>query len=856
MKVTEIGKFLYDALDKFIEGQEGLKKFLPISFLAKESMLIIGPTGTAKTLSSELIAHATSLRLHHVQGTNEMTINQIIGPAVLVREKTDLGHGKEEEKIFESFEPGCFLRCDTGFFDEITRAPDEIMNVLLPILNEGRYEYFNPSTKKEEWTPSSMRQLIAAANPKSRSSKLLEEQVIDRFSLGVFCRNLIFKKRFKNLREAMRRSRTWPENLLDAAPKAKVSKEDLDKAYEYIGGSSPKIRVPLVMTWALVSLLDIVIETQGFHEEDAVLTDRAAIVKLHKLLRAHALFEGRTEIAWDDFLFMYGYITHRVETKDQRKQINHVVDLFIDTLKHHAYTKETAELLDELDKLKETVDHGIGHDDQQKEFEMRIAEIEAKAEAFFAEIKSLFVTAKDKLSRIHSHEELREATSEKPFEGSFENNPPPKQEQKTPPPADNLKNQEPPRKKEKKGEERLTPEDKKSEGRREKGAPDKKISLNDFFLDQQEPTVELSTSQSEEAGPETDIDIQGIKNFETAESVMLFLEEIDRLKDDFQVQKKKTHHRRGEISYRKPIKNLEEIRKAEPSRIPEFIDSGAPKPLVKVRTVPEICIITAKDRSYSMAGEVVGKGTLATKGNLARWGSQTALAICREGVGRDFSYAHIDFSEQKYFSAEQEIAFAEQMKFLSPDISKIEKMISSTDCKGATDIEFMLETVLLRIKERISRYGEMLTFLVPITDGIETIRHGKLDELLTACVKQSIVITPVFIFDPFGIKGQEYIVYKNGRIADLKAPSSISKMADATSGMVFWGIQDSERDRVAFATKDIALKIIRALTKTYGVATPQFSSTGKNYRSFGSAMGSTGEKQKTPFDTTKLYETR
>ncbi|MDP2676385.1 MAG: MoxR family ATPase [bacterium] len=852
MEVTAIGKFLYEALDKFIEGQEGLKKFLPISFLAKESMLIIGPTGTAKTLSSELIAHATDLHLHHVQGTNEMTINQIIGPAVLIREKTDLGHGKEEEKIFEGFEPGCFLRCDTGFFDEITRAPDEIMNVLLPILNEGRYEYFNPSTKKEEWTHSSMRQLIAAANPKSRSSKLLEEQVVDRFSLGVICRNLIFKKRFKNLREAMRRSRTWPENLLEAPiskeMKGRVSKSDLDKAYECVGGSDPRIKIPLIVTWALVSLLDIIIETRNLQEDDAVFTDRAAIAKLHKLLRAHALFEGRLKVSWDDFRVFYGYITHRVE-KIHRKPINHLVELFIDTLKHHVYTKEIAQTLDELDKLKETIDHSLAEEKQREENLTHAQALETKAEAFFEEIKSFFITAKDALAQINTYEELRDATSEKPFEGSFKDVPSPDKKESAPP-ADQLKNQEP-----KKEDQNPAPKDKEPQGHREQGAKDKKMTFNDFFLDQQEPTIELSTSQTHEAGPETDIDLRGIKNFETAESVNIFLVEIGRLKESFRVQRKKEHPRRGEISHRKPIKNLEDIKKAEPSRIPEYIDSGAPKPLIKIRTVPDICLFTARDVSYSMAGEVAGKGTLATKGNLARWASQIDIAICHEGQQRDFSYAHMDFSERQYFSTEQRIALAEQMRLISPDISKIEKLIHSTDCKGATDIEFMIETALSHIEERTKRYGEMLTFLVPITDGIETIRHGKLDALLAACVKKSIVITPVFIFDPLGIKGQEYIVYKNGRMTDLKAPSTISHMAEETEGMIFWGIQDSEHDRVAFATKDTALRIIRALAHTSKIEAPRFSSTGKNYRSFGNNMSTDGEKQKTPFNTENLYKT-
>lgn len=813
LKATEIGKYLYDQLDKLIFGHKELKKFYPIAFLAREHIFIVGPPGTAKTLSSEMEAQMLDLSFYHFQATKDTRMSDIIGPSIIKREKEiiaqGVGTGTENETIYESFIPDCLLTHQVVFIDEGPRLNKEILKSLLGIMNEKRYRYYNIEKKCWEWYQSVLQTLTFAGNPNDRSSEVLEDAMLDRFSLGIYCRNLLFKGKINELRDAMYYSRTWPENLLSRLPEEKISSESLDEAYRFVDGDK-KIPIPFIMVWALSTLLDTIISVLGLKEEDALITDRATIKKMYKLIRAHALFEGRTEVSWDDFRFMYGYITHRVEKK-HLKSINKIVELFIDLMHHHEHMKYFKGVAERADDSRRTIDHNLSVSPEIiREYEKDMLELTQ----FFDHIKNLFMAAKQTIETASSYKDIMDAESNKPLEKHFKDQ---KNEdkQKT---LDSVRENSGTKKDH--GTEQAKPSS-------EKKSDNDPMHIDKDLFSNAQSEERLNTSQSNDAGPDTDIVIHGLKNFDPAEGTHIFFEEIENIirKLGLHVE---TEDKQGKPTYRRDIYDIQEIMEAEPTNVGKYLDTGSPRPQKEIKTSPLVDIIPLRDVSYSMAGQKTEK-TLTQSGNLARWASQVALSICYKSKEKDYGYLYMDFSEEKFFSNEQRDSLTFQMKLRQPEIQKIHQ-VNDTTCAGATDFEFAIEEILKTVPERHNRYGKSIVILAPITDGIETITHGKLDMLLESCRKMRIIITPVFIFDPLAMQGSQYLAYNDkGELVGLKPPSIIQRMAEETHGMYFWGLQDSHRDRVAFATTKLAIKIIRALGKENEIKVPQFSSGSPSY---------------------------
>ena len=82
---------LKEEMDKLVVGHEEVKLALLLGIIAREHIYIEGPPGTAKTMLSEIVSAAASLRFFFYQLHRDTRLSELIGDLVISKETTDDG---------------------------------------------------------------------------------------------------------------------------------------------------------------------------------------------------------------------------------------------------------------------------------------------------------------------------------------------------------------------------------------------------------------------------------------------------------------------------------------------------------------------------------------------------------------------------------------------------------------------------------------------------------------------------------------------------------------------------------------------------------------------------------------------
>lgn len=125
-KVQEIRAALNGALQERSELIDGIL----VSLLSKENLFVLGPPGTAKSMSCELLCRAMGGKFMGWLLTKTTTPDELFGSVSVQGLKNDDYRRVTANKLPEA---------DFAFIDEIFKGSSAILNTLLPVINERKF---------------------------------------------------------------------------------------------------------------------------------------------------------------------------------------------------------------------------------------------------------------------------------------------------------------------------------------------------------------------------------------------------------------------------------------------------------------------------------------------------------------------------------------------------------------------------------------------------------------------------------------------------------------------------------------------------------------------------------------------
>jgi MoxR-like ATPase len=311
---------------KFLAKEEIIRLML-IAAIAGEHMVLIGPPGTAKSAVIRSFAKLVDAKYFEYLLTRFSEPNELFGPVDI-----------------QGFRQGTYRRVTTGmlpeaeivFLDEAFKANSAILNSLLTLLNERR---FNNGANVVRVPLIS---LFAASNEVPGSDNL--DAIFDRFLLRVHSDNLdsYHFHELMNKGLALERASSRDE-MADAAAARLQQQQQQAGAVPAPAFGDATLRMPAVSTSrALLSAADLhtsrrtLLERVEFPEEFLAtykglcfqlrgegisLSDRR-VVRLLKLFAASAFLDGRTRVHEGDLFIL----RHTWNNLDQREILDDVIE--------------------------------------------------------------------------------------------------------------------------------------------------------------------------------------------------------------------------------------------------------------------------------------------------------------------------------------------------------------------------------------------------------------------------------------------------------------------------------------------------------------------------------------------------
>ena len=279
-------------MDRYVIGHSTVKNGLLLGLLAREHIYIEGPPGMAKTMLAEIVAAASNLTFYLYQFHRDTRLAELVGDVVIERER---GGSDTSEIIVQSIRKGGVLTAELCVLDDISRSPGEALNVLLRVLNERQFQ-----TEKIPLLTA-----IATSNPTADDyyNEPLDPANLDRFTIQIRSAGLIQENRWDEVRQVidLYSSSQFSEEV---RPEPVLNREIFDQAY----GLMHQVLVPDLIKRGLVDLLSRFVNQFKLDPTNSLITDRSFLVKAVKILKAHALLQGRMQVQPDD-LSVLTYLT-------------------------------------------------------------------------------------------------------------------------------------------------------------------------------------------------------------------------------------------------------------------------------------------------------------------------------------------------------------------------------------------------------------------------------------------------------------------------------------------------------------------------------------------------------------------
>jgi MoxR-like ATPase len=274
-----------------------------LALLAGESLFLLGPPGTAKSLVARRLkaALAGARAFEYLMGRFS-TPEEIFGPLSIA--------GLRDRDVFERRTSGYLPEADVAFLDEVWRASPPIQNTLLTILNEKRFR----NGDHEVNVP--LKLLVAASN-RAPAGEENAEAFWDRFVIRLEVGPLTTEAGFRGL------VTDTADLYRPRVPAADVLRTD---EWEALQLGIDLVEVPDEVVGALASLR----RALGEAPNPIVVSDRRW-KKAARLLRACAVAHGRAYVDGQDL----GLLEHVLwERPDQRSRI---AGLLVQTLEEEGW---------------------------------------------------------------------------------------------------------------------------------------------------------------------------------------------------------------------------------------------------------------------------------------------------------------------------------------------------------------------------------------------------------------------------------------------------------------------------------------------------------------------------------------
>ena len=265
-------------LNEVVVGRpEGVRGLLT-GLLSNNHVFLLGPPGTAKSLLLDSLCHRIGgARIYKRLFTAYTQPEEVFGPVRISGLKQD-----RFERRIEDYLPDVHL----AFIDEVWKAGSPILNTLLKVLNERKFE--NDTQTLE----CPLRLALFASNETPASSEL--EALYDRIALRFLIEESMLTKDW----EAMYLGQTRGVDECEV----EVSLEELDAARKQVR----EVRFPVMVAWLARKL------GRKLRQEGMALSPRREC-QLRLAVQAQAWLDGRDAVNREDLLQPYSATAWRTE---------------------------------------------------------------------------------------------------------------------------------------------------------------------------------------------------------------------------------------------------------------------------------------------------------------------------------------------------------------------------------------------------------------------------------------------------------------------------------------------------------------------------------------------------------------
>eukprot|EP00466_Bigelowiella_natans_P010480 jgi/Bigna1/130919/aug1.12_g5627 len=318
-------------------------------------------------------------------------LSELIGDTVLVKSTHDETGG---EIIKQMNNRGGILTCDMCVLDDISRAPgdkkeeeaqnniflpspSEALNILLRLLNERKFQ--------GESIP--LLTAIATGNPSSDESyynEPLDPANLDRFVLQVESKSLIqdhnwedalqlmddfgdlttttssgFLKENDKLNEEEVEEKDYDDRKMQQQQQQQMNLDllrDSQKLASYV-------HVPIKVKRLLLSFIQALENDDRVQDHNHILSDRTMLVKTVKVLKAHALLNGRMHVTPEDLKVLSLITTYRVPP-EVHKEVPLLINALLETLKDREEDEEEEE--EEEKKIEQEGNNNMKTEEEEK----------------------------------------------------------------------------------------------------------------------------------------------------------------------------------------------------------------------------------------------------------------------------------------------------------------------------------------------------------------------------------------------------------------------------------------------------------------------------------------------------------
>ncbi len=265
-KLTKI----LNQLDKKIVERKDENRVILLSILSGEHILLLGPPGTAKSLTARAFCELIEGGVYFdYLLTRFTTPDEIFGP---------ISVKKLEEDIYIRNTKSYLPSAHVAFLDEIFKASSAILNTLLTIINERKFHNGN----KFEEVP--LISLIAASNELPSEDEESLQALFDRFVVRLNVDYVQSADYFKNI---------IIDNCIDSKIDTKINLNELKD----LQVKAKLVKVPESI-WQIILLIK-----QLLKEENVIISDRRW-QKVVSILKMSAASNKRDEVDESDILLL------------------------------------------------------------------------------------------------------------------------------------------------------------------------------------------------------------------------------------------------------------------------------------------------------------------------------------------------------------------------------------------------------------------------------------------------------------------------------------------------------------------------------------------------------------------------